>query len=73
MQHFKLVRVYHYTIGGSLIALLTMLLTWILSGVYGTFQIPILLLFASAGAIGGITFWFFRRPDRDARGSPPCT
>ncbi len=69
MQHLKLGRVHHYIIGGSLIALLAMFVTWSISGGYGAFNPPIVLLFVSAGAFGALAFWLIRRPDRDASSS----
>lgn len=72
MQHFKLDRVPHYIIGGSLIGLLTMFVTWSISSGYGSFNAPVTLLFVAAGAVGALAFWLIRRPDRDTQSALPA-
>lgn len=57
-----------YLVGGAIIAIIGAMSAAALTGWgMGLFVSGFILLIASSGGIGGLTFWLIRRPDRDAK------
>jgi hypothetical protein len=61
-----LVRVWHYAFFGMLIAMTTAFSLALVIGSWTTFGATA-IFFGLCGAIGGLTFWLIRRPDRDRK------
>jgi drug/metabolite transporter (DMT)-like permease len=72
MKRDRMARASHFAFFGGMTALLPCLLVcgpMVLSSPAAAG--PIVALFALAGAIGGLVFWFIRRPDRDIAPAAP--